>query len=101
MLLGMEQPKRISTQFLAEDACLNVCENAILMHGGGRFAQKYHVERFTREARFSWLVPVSPCFIAERAFGVAHGLSNARSYPMAETASRLCVIHSLKSFTFG
>ena len=63
-----------SAKFLAADAGLKACQQAVMTHGGFGYAKEYHVERYLREAMIPWIAPVSPqlilCFIAERVLGL-------------------------------
>ncbi|MBS7812433.1 acyl-CoA dehydrogenase family protein [Roseococcus pinisoli] len=61
-------------KYLAAEAGLKACQNAIMTHGGFGYAREYHVERYMREAMIPWIAPVSPnlilCHIAERVLGL-------------------------------
>jgi len=63
-----------AAKYLAAEACLHACENAIMTHGGMGYAREYHVERYLRESWIPRLAPVSPqlilCFIAEKVLGL-------------------------------
>ncbi|RVT96160.1 acyl-CoA dehydrogenase [Rhodovarius crocodyli] len=63
-----------SAKFLAAEAGLKACQNAVMTHGGFGYAREYHVERLLREAHIPWIAPVSPnlisCFIAEKVLGL-------------------------------
>ena len=63
-----------AAKYLAAEAGLKACQNAIQTHGGFGYAKEYHVERYLREAMIPWLAPVSPnmilSYIAERVLGL-------------------------------
>ncbi|MCB4821685.1 acyl-CoA dehydrogenase family protein [Roseicella aerolata] len=63
-----------AAKYLAAEAAMKACQNAIMTHGGFGYAREYHVERFLREAMIPWIAPVSPnlicCYIAERVLGL-------------------------------
>jgi acyl-CoA dehydrogenase len=63
-----------AAKYLAAEAGLKACQNAVMTHGGFGYAKEYHVERFLREAMIPWIAPVSPnlicCYIAERVLGL-------------------------------
>jgi len=63
-----------AAKYLAAEAGLKACQNAIMTHGGFGYAREYQVERFLREAMIPWIAPVSPnlicCYIAERVLGL-------------------------------
>ncbi len=63
-----------SAKFLAADAGLKACQQAVMTHGRFGYAKEYHVERYLREAMIPWIAPVSSqlilCFIAERVLGL-------------------------------
>ncbi len=63
-----------AAKYLAAEAAIQACQNAIMTHGGFGYAREYHVERFLREAMIPWIAPVSPnlicCYIAERVLGL-------------------------------
>ena len=63
-----------SAKYLAAEAGLKACQNAVMTHGGFGYAREYHVERLLREAHIPWIAPVSPnlisCFIAEKVLGL-------------------------------
>ncbi len=63
-----------AAKFLAAEAGMKACQNAIMTHGGFGYAREYQVERFLREAMIPWIAPVSPnlicCYIAERVLGL-------------------------------
>jgi len=67
-------PQANAAKYLAAEAGLKACQNAVMTHGGFGYAREYHVERFLREAMIPWLAPVSPnlicCHIAERVLGL-------------------------------
>ena len=60
-----------SAKFLAGEASVRACENAIITHGGFGYSKEYHVERLFREAMLFKIVPVTPqlmlSYIAEKA----------------------------------
>ena len=63
-----------AAKFLAAEAGLKACQNAMMTHGGFGYAREYHVERYLREAHIPWLTPVSPnmicSYVAERVLGL-------------------------------
>ena len=63
-----------AAKYLAAEAAMKACQNAVMTHGGFGYAKEYHVERFLREAMIPWIAPVSPnlicCYIAERVLGL-------------------------------
>lgn len=63
-----------AAKYLAAEAGLKACQNAVMTHGGFGYAREYHVERYLREAMIPWIAPVSPnlilCHIAERVLGL-------------------------------
>jgi acyl-CoA dehydrogenase len=67
-------PQANAAKFLAAEAGLKACQDAVMTHGGFGYAREYHVERYLREAMIPWLTPVSPnliaSHIAERVLGL-------------------------------
>jgi acyl-CoA dehydrogenase len=67
-------PQANAAKYLAAEAGLKACQNAVMTHGGFGYAREYHVERYLREAMIPWLTPVSPnliaSHIAERVLGL-------------------------------
>jgi acyl-CoA dehydrogenase len=67
-------PEANAAKFLAAEAGLKACQNAVMTHGGFGYAREYQVERYLREAMIPWITPVSPnlilCHIAERVLGL-------------------------------
>ena len=63
-----------AAKYLAAEASMKACQNAVMTHGGFGYAREYHVERFLREALIPWIAPISPnlicCYIAERVLGL-------------------------------
>ncbi len=60
-----------SAKYLAGEAAVRACENAVLTHGGFGYSREYHVERLLREAMLFKIIPVTPqlmlSYIAEKA----------------------------------
>jgi acyl-CoA dehydrogenase len=67
-------PQANAAKYLAAEAGLKACQNAVMTHGGFGYAREYHVERYLREVMIPWIAPVSPnlilCHIAERVLGL-------------------------------
>jgi acyl-CoA dehydrogenase len=63
-----------AAKYLAAEAGMSACQNAIMTHGGYGYAREYQVERYFREMMIPWIVPISPnlilCYIAERVLGL-------------------------------
>ncbi|MGI9476793.1 MAG: acyl-CoA dehydrogenase family protein [Hyphomicrobiaceae bacterium] len=63
-----------AAKYLAGEAAVDACNNAILTHGGMGYAKEYHVERYLREAIIHRIAPVTPhlalCYLAERVLGL-------------------------------
>ncbi|MDP6706964.1 MAG: acyl-CoA dehydrogenase family protein [Alphaproteobacteria bacterium] len=63
-----------AAKYLAGEAALKSCENAIMTHGGMGYAKEFHVERYLREVLIHRLAPISPqlilCYLAERVLGL-------------------------------
>jgi len=63
-----------AAKYLAAEACMKACQNAVMTHGGFGYAKEYHVERYLREAMIPWIAPISPHmilnYIAERVLGL-------------------------------
>jgi acyl-CoA dehydrogenase len=63
-----------AAKYLAGEATIDACNNAILTHGGMGYAKEYHVERYLREAIIHRIAPITPhlalCYLAERALGL-------------------------------
>ena len=67
-------PQANAAKYLAAEAGLRACQNAVMTHGGFGYAREYHVERYLREVHIPWIAPVSPnlicAHIAERVLGL-------------------------------
>jgi len=63
-----------AAKYLAGEAAVEACNNAILTHGGMGYAKEFHVERYLREAIIHRIAPITPhlilCYIAERVLGL-------------------------------
>ena len=63
-----------AAKYLAGEAAVDACNNAILTHGGMGYAKEYHVERYLREAIIHRIAPVTPhlalSHLAERVLGL-------------------------------
>jgi acyl-CoA dehydrogenase len=63
-----------AAKYLAAEAGLQACQQAVMTHGGFGYAKDYHVERYLREVMIPRIAPVSPqlilCFIAEKVLGL-------------------------------
>jgi acyl-CoA dehydrogenase len=63
-----------AAKYLAAEAGLSACQNAVMTHGGFGYAKEYHVERYLREMMIPWIAPITPnlilCYIAERVLGL-------------------------------
>ena len=63
-----------AAKYLAAEAGLSACQNAVMTHGGFGFAKELHVERYLREMMIPWIAPITPnlilCYIAERVLGL-------------------------------
>jgi acyl-CoA dehydrogenase len=63
-----------AAKYLAGEAGVKACDQAVRTHGGFGYAKEYHVERYFRESILPRNGPVSPelilCFIAERVLGL-------------------------------
>lgn len=63
-----------AAKYLAAEAGLDACRQAMATHGGMGYAREFHVERLFREIMIPYLAPVSQqlvlCFVAERALGL-------------------------------
>lgn len=63
-----------AAKYLAGEAGYDVCQQAVMTHGGFGYAKEYHVERYLRESLIPRIAPISPqlalCFIAERVLGL-------------------------------
>lgn len=63
-----------AAKYLAAEAGLDVCRQAIATHGGMGYAREFHVERLFREIMVPYLAPISQqlalCYVAERALGM-------------------------------
>jgi acyl-CoA dehydrogenase len=59
-----------AAKYLAGEAGFDVCQQAIMTHGGFGYAKEYHVERYLREVMVPRIAPISPqlvlSYIAER-----------------------------------
>ena len=60
-----------AAKYLAAEAGLSACQQAVRVHGGMGYAKEYHVERYLREIMISVVAPVSQemikSFVAEKA----------------------------------
>jgi acyl-CoA dehydrogenase len=63
-----------AAKYLAAEAGLKACQNAVMTHGGFGYAREYDVERYLREAHIPWIAPVSPnlisAYVAEKVLGL-------------------------------
>lgn len=63
-----------AAKYLAAEAAFQVCERAVMTHGGMGYAKEYHVERYLREVFIPRIAPVSRemiCnYIGERVLGL-------------------------------
>jgi acyl-CoA dehydrogenase len=63
-----------SAKYLAAEAGLSACQNAVMTHGGFGYAKEFHVERYMREMMIPWIAPITPnlilSYIAERVLGL-------------------------------
>jgi acyl-CoA dehydrogenase len=63
-----------AAKYLAAEAGLSACQNAVMTHGGFGYAKEFHVERYLREMMIPWIAPITPnlilCYIAERVLGL-------------------------------
>jgi acyl-CoA dehydrogenase len=63
-----------AAKYLAAEAGLSACQNAMMTHGGFGYAKEYHVERYMREMMIPWIAPITPnlilSYIAERVLGL-------------------------------
>ncbi|HLG85891.1 MAG TPA: acyl-CoA dehydrogenase family protein [Alphaproteobacteria bacterium] len=63
-----------SAKYLAAEAGLSACQNAVMTHGGFGYAKEFHVERYLREMMIPWIAPITPnlilSYIAERVLGL-------------------------------
>lgn len=63
-----------AAKYMAAEAGLSACKQAMATHGGMGYAQEFHIERLMREAMIPYLVPVSQQmilnFVAEKALGM-------------------------------
>ena len=59
-----------AAKYLAAEAGLKACQNAVMTHGGFGYAKEYHVERLLREVTITRIAPVTEqlilSFIAEK-----------------------------------
>ena len=59
-----------ASKFLAAEAAISACQQAVRTHGGMGYAKEYHVERYLREIMIPVIAPVSQemvkSFISER-----------------------------------
>ncbi len=67
-------PEANAAKYLAAEAALKACTNAVKTHGGMGYAREYHVERLLREVMIPVLAPVSQQmilnFVSERVLGL-------------------------------
>ena len=63
-----------AAKYVAAEAGLKACQQAVMTHGGYGYAKEYHVERYLREVMIPRIAPVSPqlilCYIAEKVLGL-------------------------------
>jgi len=63
-----------SAKYLAAEAGMSACQNAMMTHGGFGYAKEFHVERFMREMMIPWIAPITPnlilSYVAERVLGL-------------------------------
>ena len=63
-----------AAKYLAAEAGVDICRQAMATHGGMGYAREYQVERLFREIMIPYLAPVSQqlvlCYLAERALGL-------------------------------
>jgi acyl-CoA dehydrogenase len=63
-----------AAKYLAAEAAFEICEHAILTHGGMGYSKEYVVERYLRESLIPRIAPISSHmilnFIAERVLGL-------------------------------
>jgi acyl-CoA dehydrogenase len=67
-----------AAKYLAAEACVRACEQAVLTLGGMGYAKEYHVERLSRDARLFRIAPVSEEMILN--FIAMNNLGMPRSY---------------------
>lgn len=67
-------PDANAAKYLAAEAGLQACQQAVMTLGGYGYAREYHVERYLREVMITRIAPVSPqlilCHIAEKVLGL-------------------------------
>ncbi len=63
-----------AAKYLAAEAGVDVCRQAMATHGGMGYSREYQIERLFREIMIPYLAPVSQqlvlCYLAERALGL-------------------------------
>jgi acyl-CoA dehydrogenase len=63
-----------SAKYLAAEAGMSACQNAVMTHGGFGYAKEFHVERYMREMMIPWIAPITPnlilSYVAERVLGL-------------------------------
>lgn len=63
-----------SAKYLAAEAGMSACQNAVMTHGGFGYAKEFHVERYLREMMIPWIAPITPnlilSYVAERVLGL-------------------------------
>jgi acyl-CoA dehydrogenase len=63
-----------AAKYLAAEAGMKACQQAMMTHGGFGYAKEFHVERYMREMMIPWIAPITPnlilSFIAERVLGL-------------------------------
>ncbi|MGH1360817.1 MAG: acyl-CoA dehydrogenase family protein [Burkholderiaceae bacterium] len=63
-----------AAKYLAAEAGVDVCRQAMATHGGMGYSREYQIERLYREIMIPYLAPVSQqlvlCYLAERALGL-------------------------------
>jgi acyl-CoA dehydrogenase len=63
-----------AAKYLAAEAGMSACQQAMMTHGGFGYAKEFHVERYMREMMIPWIAPITPnlilSYIAERVLGL-------------------------------
>jgi acyl-CoA dehydrogenase len=63
-----------AAKYLAAEAGMAACQQAMMTHGGFGYAKEFHVERYMREMMIPWIAPITPnlilSYIAERVLGL-------------------------------
>jgi len=69
---------RQCAKYLAAEAGMAACQQAMMTHGGFGYAKEFHVERYMREMMIPWIAPITPnlilSYIAERVLGLPKSL---------------------------